>query len=99
MNILNIRRCVVWSFFFTSSVIVLLGFDVVLETTFVFVECSCRPCAVVAVVMSSSMVVVCLGGAADGTDVVDIGEVRAGAVLDKSDSVVTAQRFHDVLRQ
>ena len=34
-------------------------FDVVLEMIFVFAMCSGRPCAVVAVVRSSCMVVVC----------------------------------------
>ena len=36
-----------------------LGFDFVLEMIFVFLGCRCRPCAAVAVVKSSSMVVVC----------------------------------------
>ena len=40
--------------------ITFLGFDVVLEMNFDFVEYWKRPCAVVAVVRSSSMVVVCL---------------------------------------
>ena len=38
---------------------VFLAFDVVLEMIFVFLECSCKLCAVVAEMRSSSMVVVC----------------------------------------
>ena len=44
----------------TATVFLVLGFDVVLEIFSFFVGCSCRPCAVVAVVRSSSMVIVCL---------------------------------------
>ena len=41
-------------------IVFFLCFDAVLEMIFVFVACSCGPCAVVAVVRSSGMVVVCL---------------------------------------
>ena len=43
----------------TATVLPLPRFDVVLEMIWVFVGWSCRPCAAVAVVRSSSMVVVC----------------------------------------
>ena len=43
----------------TATALLVLCFNVVLEMIFVFVTWSCWPCAVVAVVRSSSMVVVC----------------------------------------
>ena len=43
----------------TATVLILMCFDVVSEMTSVFVDCSCKSYAVVAVARSSCMVVVC----------------------------------------
>ena len=74
---------------------------------FVFVGCGGGPCAAVAMVRSSSTVVVCLREPLMrrmSSANLKIGEVRVSVVVDMSDSAVVSvplfcSRFHDVLSE
>ena len=85
----------------TVAMLFFRAFQVALVMMFVFAGCCCKQCAVVAVVRSSSMVVLCLSGLLMSS--ANLGwEVRVTVTFNKPDSVVVSVpllclRFHDVL--